>query len=276
MQTNSQQAHLSDLLQAIEPLKKAITKHPVYSLLQHPEDLKVFMQFHVYAVWDFMSLLKSLQNGLTCTSVPWFPKGDANTRFLINEIVVGEESDVDLQGNRKSHFELYLDAMKQCSAPIEPIHQFIHELQTSGNLEKALEKSGTPPEAAEFVQYTFEVIHTGQLHLQSAIFTFGREDLIPDMFYSLVNDLHHQQPESIAIFRYYLERHIEVDGDHHSQLALDMTSRLCGDDAEKWKEAQAAVIHCLQKRIRLWDGVYRQLSENRASIQSDAEIPLLA
>ncbi|MFM9021244.1 MAG: DUF3050 domain-containing protein [Sediminibacterium sp.] len=276
MENTTQQSHLSDLLKAIEPLKKAITQHPVYSMLQQSDDLKVFMQFHVYAVWDFMSLLKSLQNGLTCTSVPWFPKGDANTRFLINEIVVGEESDVDMEGNRKSHFELYLDAMKQCSANTDPIHQFIHELQSSGNLSAALKKSDTPPEAAEFVQYTFDVIHSGQLHLQSAIFTFGREDLIPNMFYALVNDLHQQEPASIAIFRYYLERHIEVDGDHHSQLALDMTSRLCGNDVVKWKEAEAAVIQCLQKRIRLWDGVYRQLKENANSIQSIAELPALA
>ena len=275
MEKYSQQPHLSDLLKAIETLKKAITGHPVYSLLQHPDDLKVFMQFHVYAVWDFMSLLKSLQNGLTCTSVPWFPKGDANTRFLINEIVVGEESDVDMEGNRKSHFELYLDAMRQCGADTEPIHDFINRLQKSGNLLSSLENSGTPPEAAEFVQYTFDVIQSGQLHLQSAIFTFGREDLIPDMFYALVNDLHHQQPESIAIFRYYLERHIEVDGDHHSQLALDMTSRLCGEDPVKWKEAEAAVIQCLQKRIRLWDGVYRQLQEN-AILTKAADIPTLA
>ena len=275
MEKYSQQPHLSDLLKAIEPLKKAITGHPVYSLLQHPDDLKVFMQFHVYAVWDFMSLLKSLQNGLTCTSVPWFPRGDANTRFLINEIVVGEESDVDMEGNRKSHFELYLDAMRQCGADTEPIHDFIDRLQKSGNLLSSLENSGTPPEAAEFVQYTFDVIQSGQLHLQSAIFTFGREDLIPDMFYALVNDLHHQQPESIAIFRYYLERHIEVDGDHHSQLALDMTSRLCGEDPVKWKEAEAAVIQCLQKRIRLWDGVYRQLQEN-ATLSKAADIPALA
>lgn len=276
MEKNSNHSHLAHLLKAIEPLKKSITQHPVYSLLQRPDDLKVFMQFHVYAVWDFMSLLKSLQSGLTCTSVPWFPTGDANTRFLINEIVVGEESDVDMQGNRKSHFELYLDAMQQCSANTEPIHHFINELKTTGNLLSALEKSGTPAEAAEFVQYTFDIIRSGKLHLQSAIFTFGREDLIPDMFYALVNDLHHQQPESIAIFRYYLERHIEVDGDHHSQLALDMTTRLCGDDAEKWKEAEAAVIQCLEKRIRLWDGVYRQLKENASSLKSGAELPALA
>jgi hypothetical protein len=250
---------LSGLLQEIEPLKKAITRHPVYSLLQEPADLQIFMKYHVYAVWDFMSLLKSLQNGLTCTTLPWFPKGDANTRFLINEIVVGEESDVDMNGNRKSHFELYLDAMQQSGADIQPIHTFLEALKKGQNLSTAFQTSSTPLAAAEFVQYTFDVIQSGQLHLQSAIFTFGREDLIPDMFYALVNDLHQQQPEQISVFRYYLERHIEVDGDHHSQLAIAMTENLCGQDPEKWKEATAAVKECLQKRLHLWDGIQQEL-----------------
>jgi hypothetical protein len=260
----NQNPHLALLLQEIEPLKRAITSHPVYSLLRESSDLKVFMQYHVYAVWDFMSLLKSLQNGLTCTTLPWYPKGDADTRFLINEIVVGEESDVDMNGVRKSHFEIYLDAMQQCGADTSAINIFLDEFLKTGELSKAFQRSATPTAAAEFVQYTFDVIHSGQMHLQAAIFTFGREDLIPDMFYSLVNDLHRQQPEHISIFRYYLERHIEVDGDHHSQLALAMTSLLCGADEKKWNEATEAVIQCLEKRIRLWDGVLEELQKKQS------------
>ena len=112
---------IEKIKKTIEPLRQEIINHKVYSAIKDIDDLKVFMQFHVYAVWDFMSLLKTLQGNLTCTSVPWFPKGTADTRYLINEIVVGEESDVDLNGIRKSHFELYLDAMKQCGADTSKI-----------------------------------------------------------------------------------------------------------------------------------------------------------
>src|SRR3989338_5090295 len=97
---------LEKIGKAITPLRQQIVGHDAYSAIRRLDDLKIFMQYHVYAVWDFMSLLKTLQRGLTCVEVPWFPTGSADTRYLINEIVVGEESDVDSFGNRKSHFEL--------------------------------------------------------------------------------------------------------------------------------------------------------------------------
>ena len=250
----------------IEALRQEIIHHKVYSMIENAEDLKVFMEFHVYAVWDFMSLLKTLQNNLTCTTVPWFPVGSAETRHLINEIVVGEESDVDLYGQRKSHFEIYIDAMKQCGADTSPIETFIAELQQTGNFDTAFRTAGTPKEAKEFVEFTFQIIESKKNYLQSAIFTFGREDLIPGMFISIINDIHKTFPERISIFNYYLERHIEVDGDHHSHLALQMTSHLCGTNEQFWMEAEQATLQSLQKRILLWDGAYQKLTERKAAM----------
>jgi hypothetical protein len=217
------------------------------------------MQYHIFAVWDFMSLLKALQNNLTCTSVPWFPKGSADTRYLINEIVAGEESDIDSYGNRKSHFELYLDAMHQCGADTFQIEKFIAVLKKTGDLNLAFASSETPEQARDFVDFTFNIIDSDKDYLQAAIFTFGREDLIPGMFLSIINDIDKTFPDNISIFKYYLERHIEVDGDHHSHLALQMTSNLCGTDRQLWEEAEQAVIASLQKRIDLWDGVYKEI-----------------
>ena len=243
----------------IEPLRQEIINHKVYSAIKDIEDLKIFMQYHVFAVWDFMSLLKTLQNNLTCTTVPWFPKGSADTRHLINEIVVGEESDVDLNGIRKSHFELYLDAMNQIGADTSVINNFIAELKNTGDFNSAYSISETPQEAQDFVNFTFKIIDSNKNHLQSAIFTFGREDLIPGMFISIVNDIYKNVPESVSVFKYYLDRHIEVDGDHHSHLALQMTSNLCGENNNSWDEAELATIESLQKRLNLWDGAYRQI-----------------
>lgn len=259
---------------AIEPLRQEIINHKVYSAIRDIEDLKVFMQFHVYAVWDFMSLLKSLQSNLTCTTTPWFPIGSADTRYLINEIVVGEESDINSYGIRKSHFEMYLDAMHQCGADTGQIERFIRRLKQGKDLQTVFRELATPKAAADFVDYTFNIIQTNKVHLQAAVFTFGREDLIPGMFLSIVNDINQHFPESISEFKYYLERHIEVDGDHHSQLALQMTSNLCGTNQVFWDEAEQATIESLQKRIALWDGAYEQITKHRAKFRRELQFEM--
>lgn len=256
--------HLDRIRKTTEPLRQQIINHKVYSVINDIDDLKVFMQYHIFAVWDFMSLLKTLQNNLTCTKVPWFPKGSADTRHLINEIVVGEESDIDIYGNRKSHFEIYIDAMNQCGADTSTIDKFINELKKSNDINLALTISEVPKEAKDFVDFTFKIINSQKTHLQSAIFTFGREDLIPNMFLSIINDLNKNFPDNVSIFKYYLERHIEIDGDHHSHLALQMTSNLCDTNELFWKEAEQATIESLQKRIDLWDGAYRQIINRTA------------
>lgn len=250
---------IEKIQQAIVPLREEIISHKVYSVIEDLDDLKIFMEHHIYAVWDFMSLLKSLQLNLTCTSIPWFPVGSASTRSLINEIVAGEESDVDSFGEKKSHFELYLDAMIQCGADTRGFEIFMTALKAGKSRAEAYAEAGTPDAAREFVEYIFSVIEGNKSHEQSSAFTFGREDLIPNMFFSIVNDLNQKFPEQIAIFKYYLERHIEVDGDHHSHLALEMTAELCANNELFWKEAETAAIASLKKRIVLWDGAYEKI-----------------
>ena len=254
---------IKKIQEAIEPLRQQIINHPVYGSIENLDDLSVFMNYHIYAVWDFMSLLKALQNNLTSTQVPWFPVGSANTRYLINEIVTGEESDVDSNGIRKSHYELYLDAMKQCGSDPHVFLNFISVLKNTGELQTAFDEAGVPDKGKAFVNYTFDIIKSGKAHVQAAVFTFGREDLIPDMFLSIVNDLNNKFPGQVSEFKYYLDRHIEVDGGHHSLLALEMTAELCGDDPEKWVEAENASVNALQKRIGLWDGIHQEIISNK-------------
>jgi hypothetical protein len=259
---------LKKLQQAIEPFRQQIINHKVYALINNTSDLGVFMNYHIYAVWDFMSLLKALQQNLTCTTIPWFPVGSANTRYLINEIVTGEEADVDGEGIRKSHYEMYLEAIEQCGSQPVDFLNFIAALKSSGHLTNAFNLAGVPDAAAEFVAYTFDIIKSNKPHLQAAVFTFGREDLIPNMFLSIVNDLAGKFPQQVSKFKYYLERHIEVDGDHHSHLALQMTAELCGTDQQKWDEVEQASIIALQKRIALWDDIYNEIINRRELVNS--------
>ena len=257
---------ISRIQKVIEPYRQQILNHPLYAEITNLEELHVFMEHHVYAVWDFMSLLKSLQRELTCTEVPWFPRANANTSYLINEIVVGEESDVDENGNRKSHFELYMDAMSQAGANSHQILAFIGELQKSGNLDTSLTAIILDESIQKFIRFTFDVIQSGKTHNQAAIFTFGREDLIPGMFIALIEDFYNKMPNNISKFKYYLDRHIEVDGGHHGHLALEMVNDLCGDDDELWAEAEAVAIASLKQRISLWDGVLENIVKTRSKI----------
>ncbi len=239
--------------------REALLAHPVYASITDIEGLKHFTQSHVFAVWDFMSLLKSLQINLTCVTLPWMPRGLANTRFLINEIVAGEESDVDEAGNRISHFELYLRAMKQMGANTELLDILFAQIQSGKPIQQAITDAAIPSEVKTFLKFTFDIIENHPIHVQAAVFTFGREDLIPDMFLKILDKIYADYPEKVSIFKYYIERHIEVDGGHHSQLATEMVETLCGDDAQKWAEATAASIQSLQVRTRLWDGIVHGL-----------------
>ncbi|MES2266226.1 MAG: DUF3050 domain-containing protein [Bacteroidota bacterium] len=250
---------IAQLKQEIEPLREQLIAHELYRNINTIESLHTFMQHHIFAVWDFMSLLKALQQNLTCTTLPWMPVGNANTRYLINEIVAGEESDVDHTGTRTSHFELYLKAMEQAGADTSAILSLFEQLSTQKDVKIALAKAEVPQVAREFVKHTFEVIATNESFLQAAVFTFGREDLIPGMFIEMVKKLNGQLPGRVEVLLYYLERHIEVDGDHHSQLAYQMTAELCGDDASKWAQATTAVKKALQARIALWDGILAEI-----------------
>lgn len=255
--------NLSEIRKIINPIRKDIINHKVYSMINDLDDLKIFMEYHIFAVWDFMSILKSLQNNLTCTQVPWIPVGDAETRFLINEIVVGEESDIDENGNRISHFELYLKAMNQCGADTSTILNLLDSLKETSNLKDSLDVVDVPQNAKDFVNFTFDIINSKKVYLQSAVFTFGKEDLIPDMFYSIINDLNKKFPDKLSTLKYYLERHIEVDGGHHGDLALKMLSKLCGDNQELWDEATQSIIQSLEKRKHLWDGVYQEIIKRK-------------
>ena len=234
----------------IQPYKNDVINHPLYKKLNCIEDITVLMEYHVYAVWDFMSLLKSLQSILTCTSSPWKPVGDKKIRQLINSIVLEEESDIDQNGNPSSHYEMYLDAMKECGAKTENIENFV----------KTVKKNNIPSvnEGVDvFLNSTFDIINSGESHKIASAFTFGREDLIPDMFTSIVEECN--TDNNLNKFVYYLERHIELDGGEHGPLALKLISDLCNDDNQKWREVEETAITCLVARKKLWDVVLGNL-----------------
>ena len=241
---------------SILPYKEILLNHSLYSHIKTVDDLNCFLENHVFAVWDFMSLLKALQTKLTCTSTPWIPVGNPEIRYLINEIVVAEETDVDQKGNRKSHFELYTEAMEASGANTTPIRNFLEDVVTTKNIFVSIKQSDLHPNVKEFLDFTFRVIEEGDAHQIAAAFTFGREDLIPEMFTAILKKFQENFPDKdLSKLIYYFERHIELDADEHGPMAMKMIDELCENDAKKWQEVEDISILALQKRIGLWNAI---------------------
>ncbi len=251
--------NLEILSERLQPIRQQLIAHPLYANIKSIDNLQTFTEQHVYAVWDFMTLLKALQIRLTSVALPWKPVGNADTRYLINEIVTGEESDVNEKGERSSHYELYLRAMEALGADTA-VTQFVDNIDLD-NYKSFIEKSNLPISVKAFVQYTFDIAINAPIHIVAAVFTFGREDLIPDMFIQIVRELSAEHPEKLHIFKYYLERHIEIDGDEHSILGKQMVETLCCDNPQKWEEATNASIKSLEMRTQLWDGILEALQK---------------
>jgi hypothetical protein len=249
--------------QEINALRENLKRHHLYRQLSKIDDIKLFMEKHVYAVWDFMSLLKALQMHLTCVTVPWKPAKNAKIARFINEIVFGEESDINEVGSPRSHFEMYLEAMQEVNADTQKIENLVENLSNITGIQNQLDAADLKPAERDFLKFTFQVIQSNEPHKIAAAFTFGREDLIPDMFIEIINQSNKGEKNKYPKLTYYLERHIELDGDEHGPLSLEMVQELCGEDDQKWEEALAVAKAALKQRIKLWDEIAQEIREKQ-------------
>ncbi len=245
--------------QQIDQLKRALIDHPLYAHIQTPEALRIFMERHVVSVWDFMSLLKSLQQDLTCVRIPWIPADDVESARLINEIVLDEETDELDEGRYASHLELYLDAMGEAGCDTEPMNRLLLHLKQGESMDRSLQLSGLPEEALRFTRVTMQLIQR-PLHVRVAVFFHAREDLIPQMFVQIVEELNSKGLRCNKLLN-YLRRHIETDRERHGPLAEQLLTRLRGDDAARREEAALAAIEALKARLALWDATIERLEQ---------------
>ena len=250
-----------DLEHELIPLRIKLQEHKIYKSIKSIEDIRLFMEHHVFAVWDFMSLLKQLQNQLSCTKVPWLPSRNPEAARLINEIVWGEESDLNRKGIPMSHFEMYLESMQSLGASLQAINELKHRLKKGQTIDQALDEINLPQHILSFLRFTFEVVNTKKNHIIAAVFTFGREDLIPDMFIEIIKNLTVPEGEDLSDLIYYFKRHIELDADEHGPMALKMVTNLCEGNVDKITEALAYSKKALELRIGLWDGILRGIEK---------------
>jgi hypothetical protein len=251
-------------LAELADLRRRLAEHPVFESLTNLVDLRRFMRAHVYAVWDFMSLLKRLQRDLTCVDVPWVPRRDSLAARLINEIVLGEESDVAPSGEPMSHLDLYLAAMREVGAETAEFERFMQLVANGVNVGDALLASGAPEHVRTFVAHTLDTATRQSTLSVMTSFFHGRENVIPRMFSALLqrwNIAERQAP----MFVFYLKRHIEVDGESHGPMAQQIIERAMGDDPIRYHLVMHSAIESMKARIALWDGVRQSLREAEAA-----------
>lgn len=233
------------ITQRTAPLVARLQTHRLYGLLDNERALRIFMAHHVFAVWDFMSLLKALQRAVTCVEIPWLPNPcDGTLQRFVNEIVVGEETD-DVTDPPCSHFELYRRAMEEVDADSLPVRRFIEHLRGGGSVGLALEYA--PPGARHFVMTTFDLVHRADLAELAGAFAYGREEVIPPMFAALLEHV------DAPLLRLYLDRHVQLDGDEHGPLSKRLVSVACSEDPTAWQRACRAAVESLAHRQVLWD-----------------------
>jgi hypothetical protein len=249
-------------------LRTQLLDHPVYAEVASVEDLRRFMEDHVFAVWDFMSLLKRLQKDLTCISTPWFPAKNARAARLINDIVIGEETDVDPDGSYVSHLDLYLRAMVDVGASTRQFETFCSLARVGISVEAAMVRTDVPPHVQAFVAHTMELARSGSTEEVLAAFFYGREDIIPEMFSRLQETLprakHDNDNDPLRHFIYYIDRHIELDGDSHGPMGRELLEGLVADSPQRDERALRAACNSIKARIDLWNGTLSALRDVRA------------
>ena len=234
--------------------KHTLATHPIYTSIHTQPHLRTFTQHHVAAVWDFMSLLKSLQRDLAPTTTPWQPPPDPEAARLINEIVVDEEADVlPYPPGHASHFVWYTEAMAELGADLAPTRHWLRSMANGTPALRAMQDAGMPKAAQEFVATTLSFLDE-PLAVRAAVFLHGREDLIPQMFAPLVRSMR-AQGLPCERFLAYLERHIEVDGGAHGRHAAALLERLCAAAPELRERGERAALAALLARQRLWDAI---------------------
>lgn len=247
----------TELRAAIEPMRGVLLAHPLYAAIDDLPRLRAFMQVHVFAVWDFMCLAKRLQRELTSLEPLWRPPRRPALARFINGVILGEESDLGPDHDATSHCELYVAAMKEVGADTTGIERFLRMIEDDVEVEVALAAAGAPLAARTFVRHTLADALDGSPPEVLSAFLFGREDLIPDMFARILPRW--RESRDARRFTYYVERHIELDGDDHGPAAQRALIELCGTDPAAWAAARRAAEDAIAARIALWDRVRADL-----------------
>ena len=207
----------------LNDLKHKITTHPLFANKLEREHICKFMESHIFAVWGFMSILKSLQKMITPNNLPWIPNRNTKNGLVnfVNEIILCEESDFIEGIGYISHFEIYLLAMKNIGAESVQLDKLTSKISEKGYNEKYIDDVDASNEVKSFLKHDLDVSMNGTLPEIVGAFTLGREKVIPNMFSYILPAIKATSASKHIIT--YLERHIDIDGDRHGPLSVSYT-----------------------------------------------------
>jgi Protein of unknown function (DUF3050) len=98
-----------------------------------------------------------------------------------------------------------------------------------------MKRTGVPPHVQAFVAHTMGLAQSGSTEEVLAAFFYGREDIIPEMFRRLQKTLPgaRQDNDPLRHFIYYIDRHIELDGDAHGPTGRESLENLVGHSPQR-------------------------------------------
>ncbi len=268
---NQDTRHIKKILEDPEviSLRKQIIEHDAFKNIKTQNDLTIYMEHHIFQVWDFMIILKAIQFWMNNIYKEWYtnfscwhPRIPWRFTRLINEICLDEETDSEL--NNKSHFEYYLKAMKQSWADSFYVEKTLNYIKHHYMKDQELEwlNHFPSPWVEEHFRYMREIANITKepellLFKPLASFTLCREWLIPEFFTSIVKNIEPEFWESNEYLIKYLDRHIELDWEEHyikwNQLLSYFLTFSNVDDALE------AVIKSLKLRLKVLSEVNEKI-----------------
>jgi hypothetical protein len=164
-----------------------------------------------------------------------------------------------------SHLALYLGAMRDIGASTRQFEKFRSLVLVGVPVEAALARIGAPQYVQAFVAHTMALANSGSTEEVSAAFFYGREDIIPEMFRRLLDTLYgaKHNNDRLRHFIYYIDRHIELDGDSHGPMGRELIEGLVGKSPQAHERALRAACRSIQARIGLWNGTLSKLRNSR-------------
>ena len=155
--------------------------------------------------------------------------------------------------------------MEDVGASTRQFDTFRSQARAGASIEAAMVQTEVPPHVRAFVMQTMMLAQTGSTEEVLAAFFYGREDIIPEMFSRLRKVLPgaRKTNDPLRHFVYYIERHIELDGDSHGPMGRELLDGLVAGLPQKDERALHAACNSIRARIELWDGTVSILRDMR-------------